>query len=205
MLGSLNLTSELFLIRKLYQWVLKWADHPQSYLILAIFTFIEASFFPIPNYPLLIAICVSNPKKSIWASTISTVSSVTGGIFGYMVGHYLWQSTSAFIFKYLFSEQLYLMVAEKFQQNTFIAILLACFTPIPFKVFTITAGAANVPLIPFIVAATIGRGFRFYLIGFLFYFFGEPVKAWIEKHFDRVIYFSAVIIFIALVLYYFWR
>ncbi|MBY0314255.1 MAG: VTT domain-containing protein [Bdellovibrionales bacterium] len=192
-------------MRKLYNWVLKWADHPHNYTFLAFITFIEASFFPIPNYPLLFAICVNNPRKALWASTVSTVSSVAGGIFGYVIGYWLWQSTSEFFFTYVFTEQTYQVVSEKFQENTFIAVLLGCFTPIPFKAFTITAGAAHVPLLPFILGISLGRGFRFYFIGILFYFWGEPVKAWIEKHLERLTIVTTAIIAISLTIYYSWR
>lgn len=193
------------MIRKLYDWVLSWAEHRYSSIFLAVITFIEASFFPIPNYPLLIAICVSRPKKSLWAASISTVSSVLGGIFGYFVGLFLWEQTSHLFFKYIFSEQMYLLVSEKFQANTFIAVLIGCFTPIPFKVFTITAGATHVPLLQFILAITLGRSFRFYLIGFLFYFWGEPVKQWMEKHFDRAIWITTLALGLIGAIYYVWR
>lgn len=188
-------------MKKLYHWVLKWAGHPHALPILCFISFIEASFFPIPIYPLLFAMCIQNPRRSLRYGVLTAASSVSGALLGYGIGYGFWEVIHEFVFKYIFSKDLFEIAAAHFQENTFLALAIGSLTPVPFKVFTITGGAMHVPLVPFILGAICGRSPRFIIIGLLFYFKGEQVKYWIEKHFTAFMTVVSALLIVAVVLY----
>ncbi len=173
-------------IRKLYDWLLGWAEKPQALWALSGIAIIEAIFFPLPADPLLIAMGAAKPKKALKYALVITLSSVTGGALGYLIGYSFWNASQDFFFQYIFSEETFQVVKTNFNNNAFLAIFIASFTPIPFKVFTLAAGAVSIPLVPFILASLLGRGLRFFLIASLLYFFGQPVREFIEKHFEKL-------------------
>jgi membrane protein YqaA with SNARE-associated domain len=185
-------------MKNLYHWVLKWAGHPYAYPVLCFVSFIESSFFPIPVYPLLIAMSIQRPRQAIHYALGAAGCSVLGALLGYGIGFYFWDVAQGFFFKYIFSQEFFELVASKYQDNTFVAVMIASITPIPFKVFTITGGAMHVPVIPFMLGALCGRSPRFLVIGFLFYFKGEKVRYWIEKHFTT---FMCVVSAVAIVVF----
>ena len=170
--------------RRTYNWIIQWAEKPQALWVLSGLSVIEAIFFPLPADPLLIAMGAARPKKSLKYALVMTLSSVLGGILGYALGKMFWQHTQGFFFEYVFSAEVFNLVGAQFHQNAFVAIFLASFTPIPFKVFTVAAGVFHIALIPFILGSLVGRGLRFFLIGGLLYFFGKPIRTFIEKHFE---------------------
>lgn len=183
-------------IKELYHKILKLSGHPHAFKILCAISFVEASFFPIPIYPLLFAMCIENPKKALRYGIGTALSSVLGALLGYAIGYMFWNATQDFFFTYLFSRDLFEIVQQKYQENTFWALMLCSLTPVPFKVFTISGGALHVPLLPFFFGALAGRSPRFVIIGLLFHFKGEDVKFWIEKHFTT---FMCVISALAIV------
>jgi membrane protein YqaA with SNARE-associated domain len=171
-------------IRKLYDWVLHWAETPYGSLALILLAFAESSFFPVPPDVLLIALAISIPKRSFFYAFESSVSSVAGGMLGYFIGVALmdvigWKIIDFYNLRALF-EQLF----QKFNDYNFWAVLIAAITPIPYKVFTIAAGAANATFWVFMVASIIGRSFRFFAVGTLIYLFGERIKNFIDKYFN---------------------
>src|SRR3989338_11441909 len=172
------------LIRKLYNWVLSWANSKYASPLLFVLAFAESSFFPIPPDVLQIALSVSKSKKSFFYALISSIGSVLGGIFGYFIGLFLFDTIGLVIINALGYQPQFEIVSNLYKSYAFLAILVAAFTPIPYKVFTIAAGFWNVGLMPLITASIIGRSARFFLVASLFYFFGPKIKGFIEKYFN---------------------
>ena len=171
------------IMRKMYNWVVSWAEKPSAEKALGGLSFAESSFFPIPPDPLLIAMVVAKPKKWLRFATITTVSSVLGGIFGYVIGLLAITAVMPVIISVGY-EEAYQSAVDWFAQYGAWAVIAAGFTPIPYKVFTIAGGAAGMFLPVFIVGSIIGRGGRFYLVAFLMYHFGRRYKDKIEKYID---------------------
>ena len=187
--------SILSLPRKLYDWTLKWASHPRGVSAYVVISFIESIFFPIPVDPLLMALCLSNYKKSLYYSFIGCVASVLGGIVGYYVGF----GAESLISDSIRESDFILKATEMFQANTFHAMFIAGFTFLPFKVFAVSAGLSKVPLVPFILGCIAGRGLRFFLVGGLIYFYGPPIKSFIDKYLEKI--FMAIVV-ICVLLYF---
>ena len=173
-------------LRRLYNWVLGWADTPYGTPALAALAFAESSFFPIPPDVLQIALSVGRPRRSFYFAAVSAAASVLGGIAGWYIGSGLWWSVSDFFFEYVpgFSQANFNHVQRLYAENAFWAILAAAFTPIPYKVFTIGAGVFNVSLQTLIVASVLGRSGRFFLVATAIFFFGARAKAVLERHFE---------------------
>ena len=168
------------MLKKLYDWVIHWAETKYGVPVMAFISFIESSIFPIPPDPLLMALGLSRPKKAILYAIICSVASVAGGLVGYLIGWTIWEIVSEFFLTYLFSVDAFNYVGIKYNENAFLAILGAALTPIPYKVFTITAGVFKINLATFILASSIGRSARFLIEGSLIYFFGEKIRYFIE-------------------------
>ncbi|MGC8964379.1 MAG: YqaA family protein [Brevinematia bacterium] len=171
-------------LRSLYDWVLSWAHKPGGDIALYSISFAESSFFPVPPDPLLMAFCLSNPKKSLNYAFFTTISSVLGGMFGYLIGVFLFESVGKFLLNLYHYWDAYYSVKKIFDSYGFVAILIAGFTPIPYKVFTIASGSfyLNFPL--FVLASLLSRGARFFLVSVLLLFFGQKIRDFIEKYFD---------------------
>ncbi|MEM6335322.1 MAG: VTT domain-containing protein [Bacteroidota bacterium] len=181
-------------IRRLKDWVEGLAEKRYALTALAILAISESIFFPIPVDVLLIALCVGLPKKSFKYATLCTLWSVVGGVLGYLVGYYLWYDTGAdgvqtfsgvanFFFSTIpsFSVETFESVREAYEAYEVGLILAAGFTPLPYKIITITAGVFSLNLPVFILASVAGRGARFFLVAALFHFFGRPIKKFIDE------------------------
>ncbi len=182
------------MIKKINNWLRKstlWMESfsRTRYALWALFgfAFVEASFFPIPPDVLLIAIALAYPKRSFVAAFWCTLGSSLGGAFGYLIGHYLMELIGIKIINFYHFEATWAKVVATFQSDVGYWFLAgAAFTPIPYKVATIAAGATNQALIPFFIISTLGRGLRFFLVGSLFFFFGPTVKSFIDKYFEKL-------------------
>ena len=183
----------MFLIlRKLYEWVLHWAQTPYGIIALFIISFAEAAFFPIPPDILLIALTLSCRTHALKFALICSIASILGAIAGYGIGHYLWwngkyySEIAHFFFNNVpgFTEDLFLRIQSQYDQYGFIIVFTAGFTPIPFKIFTISSGAFNIPMTLFILASAISRSARFFLVSFLIWKFGEKVNYFIDRYFN---------------------
>jgi len=176
------------IVRRLYRWVLHWADTRYGTPALALISFAESSFFPIPPDVLQIALSVSRPRLSFYYAAVSSVASVAGGVAGWYIGSFLWDGMSGFFYNYVpgFTPETFEKVKLKYEQNAFLAIFGAAFTPIPFKVFTIAAGVFGISLKTLIIASAIGRSARFFLVATMIYFFGEQAKTLLEKYFEII-------------------
>lgn len=170
--------------RKIYEWTIHWARTPQAARALSLLAFAESSFFPVPPDVLLIAMCVAKPKKSFLYAALCSVFSVLGGMLGYLIGWGFWEIAGPFFFRYIpgFTEEAFGKVAALYQSNAFLAVFSAGFTPIPYKVFTITGGVCKISFPTLVAASALGRAGRFFLVGGLIYFFGEPVRRFIERY-----------------------
>lgn len=171
-------------LRQLKAWVEGYADKPHAELALFIIAFTESSFFPIPPDVLLIAMAVIVPTKAFRYALICSIGSVLGGVFGYYIGWALFESVGQSILQFYGAMGHYETVRQLYNDHAFWSIVAAGVTPIPYKVFTIAAGAFEVPLTTLIGASVIGRSARFFLVGALFYFFGAPIKRMIDKYFE---------------------
>jgi membrane protein YqaA with SNARE-associated domain len=172
------------MIRRTYDWVLSWAEHPAGVIALAILAFAESSFFPIPPDVLLIALAMGKPARSFWFATVCTVASVVGALFGYLIGNVFWHAVSPFFFTYVpgFTAHQFTYVQNLYEQYNFWIVFTAAFTPIPYKVITVSAGVFDINLPMFVVASLAGRTGRFFLVGALIWKFGPPIKAFIDKY-----------------------
>ncbi len=170
--------------RKLKAWVESYAEKPYAEWALFIIAFTESSFFPIPPDVLLIAMAVTVPTRAFRYALICSAGSVLGGVFGYYIGWAFFETAGQPILEFYGAMGHYEEVQKLYGEHAFWAILAAGITPIPYKVFTIAAGAFNVSLTTLIVASIIGRSARFFAVAALFYFFGAPIKKFIDKYFE---------------------
>lgn len=171
-------------VRRLYDWVLHWAATPHGLWALAVLAFAESSFFPVPPDVLLMALCLGAPKRSLTFAAVCAVTSVLGGAFGYLIGAFMWDQVSGFFLGYVFRQELFDRVATMYQENAFWAVFTAGLTPIPYKVFTIAAGVFRIDFLQFVLASVIARSMRFFAIAALIYYFGPPVRVFIDKYFN---------------------
>jgi len=171
-------------LRRLKEQVEAYASKPWAGWALFVVAFIESSFFPIPPDVLLIALALLIPKQSFRYALICSVGSVLGGMFGYLVGLEFYEFLGRPIIEFYGVQEQYLHVQRLYSENAFAAIAIAGFTPIPYKVFTITAGAFQVSFTTLVVASAISRPARFFLVAGLFYWFGPRVKPLIDRYFE---------------------
>lgn len=173
-------------LRNIYDWVLHWADTPYGLLALALIAFAESSFFPVPPDPLLIALCLGSLKKSWRFAFTTSAASVAGGMLGYLIGFGIWEAIDSFFFRYVpgFTESLFETVMNNFHLHGFWYVFAAGFTPIPYKVFTIASGVFKLNFFLFVLASSISRSLRFFLVAGLFRKFGPGIKNFIDKYFN---------------------
>jgi len=189
--------------RRLYDWVLSWADTPFGVPVLAVLAFIEASFFPIPPDVLLMALALALPKKAYRFALVASLGSVAGGALGYLIGWGLWDSVGPWFFQYIpgVTPEGFTHVEGLFEQYGFWIIFAAGFTPIPYKIFTIAAGVFSLNFPIFMLASLIGRSLRFFLVAALFYTLGEPARKLIDKYFNLLSILLLIVIIGVILLY----
>lgn len=174
------------LLRGLYDWTMDKAAHPQAQGWLAFFCFIESSFFPIPPHPLLGLMCLAEPKKAIRFAAIATAASVLGGLFGYAIGYFLYETVGEWMLAALGLTESFPVAACYIRDQGAAAVFLAAGTPIPFKLMTITAGFIEMNILTFFLAALAGRALIFMVVGILFQLFGAPIKRVIDQYLGTV-------------------
>lgn len=181
------------ILRKLYDWILHWAETPYGAPALFLLAFAESSFFPIPPDALLIALVLGSTAQAFRFASICTIGSITGALLGYTLGHFLWWTPAGeftgiaeFFFANIpgFTNQTFYKIEEMYKAYDFWIIFTAGFTPLPYKVFTISSGAFNINIVMFIIASVISRGARFFLVAFLIWKFGPQLKGFIDKYFN---------------------
>jgi membrane protein YqaA with SNARE-associated domain len=167
------------MIHGLMDWVTHFAHTPYGGWALFGIAFVESSFFPIPPDVLLMALAVANPENSLWYATICTIGSVLGGCFGYVLGL---KGGRPLMYK-LFSKEKIAVVERYYRRWDVWAVGAAGLTPLPYKVFTISAGVCSLDFPRFLVASIASRALRFYAVGILFWLYGEPIQAFIKEYF----------------------
>lgn len=176
-------------VRSLYDWVLSWAETPYGAVALFLLAMAEASFFPIPPDVLLLPLCVGKRASALRFAAICTAGSVIGGAIGYAIGWGAWGAVDQLFYSYVpgFSEDKFTMVGGLYDQYNFWIVFVAAFTPIPYKVITIAAGVFQISFPMFMVASLVGRGARFFLVAGMLYFFGEPIRGFIDRWFNLLV------------------
>ncbi|MFI3249114.1 MAG: YqaA family protein [Rikenellaceae bacterium] len=188
-------------MKKIYEWVLSWGNSKYGAIALFVLAVMESSFFPIPPDILLIALCLGASKRSFRYAAICTLGSIIGAMGGYVIGDLLWYNGSGeystmanFFFDNIFSEDGFLKVKTLYEEYNFWAIFAAGFTPIPYKIFTVTAGVFNIDFVMFVIASIIGRAGRFFLVGALIWHFGAPIKSFIDRYFNLLVMLFTIIL-----------
>ncbi len=190
------------IVKRLYDWMLSWGESKWSALALFCFAFAESSFFPIPPDVLLIALCLGAAARSFRFAAICTAGSVMGALLGYALGFFAWQTTAGeptalaqFFYDHVSSIEAFNRVGDLYKSYDFWIVFTAGFTPLPYKIFTITGGLFNINFVMFIIASVVSRGMRFFLIGFLIWKYGAPIKTFIDKYFNLLaIAFTVILI-----------
>jgi len=171
-------------LKKLYDWVLRWAETPYAVPALFVLAFAESSFFPVPPDVLLIALAISIPRKSFYYALICSIGSVLGGMLGYLIGYQFMEALGNRIIEwYGFMDQ-WDYVGGLYNRYAGWAVGIAGFTPIPYKVFTIAGGAFKIDFPIFLLASALSRSARFFLVGALIYYFGPAIKGFIDRYFN---------------------
>jgi membrane protein YqaA with SNARE-associated domain len=184
------------MIKKLYRWVTGLADKPYGGWALCAISFAESSFFPVPPDVLQIPLTLGKPHRAFFYALVSLTFSVLGGIFGYYIGFGLMEAVGKKIISFYHLEESFNYVGKLYNQYAGWAVAIAGFTPIPYKAFTISAGAFRISMGVFIIASIIGRGARFFLVATLLFFFGEKADRFIYNHLNKLA-IAFVILFIA--------
>ncbi|MBU4413487.1 MAG: DedA family protein [Proteobacteria bacterium] len=184
------------MLRRLYSWILHWAETPYGTWALFLLAFCESSFFPIPPDVLLIALAVSIPKKSFKYALVCTAGSLIGGCLGYLIGWQFMVSIGEKIIQFYGLTHKMQYIKALYVQYDAWAIGIAGFTPIPYKVFTISAGAFEINFTVFIIASAVSRAARFFLVGGLIYIFGPKIQAFIDKYLN-VLAIAFVVLLVA--------
>ena len=181
-------------LRSLYDWVLHWAETPYGEPALFLIALAEASFFPIPPDVLLIVLALSIPKRSFRYAGECLAGSLLGGALGYLIGLFLFDTVGIRIIEFYGLLEQYYKFQLWYEKYNFWIIFTAGFTPLPYKVFTISAGVAKVNFLIFFIASLVSRGARFFLVSGLIWKFGEPIKVFIEKYFDKLVVLFTVLL-----------
>jgi len=173
------------LIRRLYDWTMHWSETPQSLAALFLIAFAESSFFPVPPDVLLIAIVAARPRRWLKAASLCALGSVFGGMLGYGIGHGLMATIGQPIVDFYHAQRHWDRVVELYNGTWGVWFLAAAaFTPIPYKVATIAAGATHMAFVPFVIVSFLGRAGRFFLVAAILRVFGAPVRRRLEANFD---------------------
>ena len=170
------------LLRKMYYWVLSWAESPRAGIYLFLLAFAESSFFPIPPDVLLIALALSIPARAFRYALVCSVGSIIGGAFGYLIGLFFMDTIGQSIINIYGLQKGYEQIGALYNEWAGLAVFIAGFTPIPYKVFTIAAGVFKIDFFVFMIASMISRTARFFIVAALIWKFGRPIRDFIDRY-----------------------
>ena len=184
----------------LYHRVMRWAAHPHAQYYLAGLSFTEASFFPIPPDVMLAPMALAKPERAWWYASLTTLASTIGALLGYVIGAFFFAMIKP-VFMHLGYADAYQIAYHWFVTWGVMVMFIAAFTPIPFKVFTITAGLLHMALLPFFFASLLGRGSRFFLVSGLMRFGGEPMERVLRKWIDWIGWSVFIVLIVIYLIY----
>jgi membrane protein YqaA with SNARE-associated domain len=187
------------LFSSLYKRAMQWSRHPHAPRYLAGLSFAESSFFPIPPDVMLAPMSLATPKRAWYFASLTTLASLLGGLLGYLIGLFAFDLIQPYLHDWGYWPA-YERVQGWFDEWGFWAIFLAGFSPIPYKVFTITAGVISMALLPFLLASAIGRGARFFLVAGLMAWGGARMEQALHRYVD-LLGWLMVVLFVALILF----
>lgn len=179
-------------LRRVYDWVIRSANKPKSVWIVTLVSFAESSIFPLPPDLMLIPMILADRAKAWWLALLCTISSIFGGLVGYAIGFFLYETIGEWIIQAYHLQDSFARFQADFQAWGFWIIALKGLTPIPFKLVTIASGVAGLDLGLFVVASIIARSFRFFLLAGLLWFFGEWARTFIERYLPWVLGLSLI-------------
>ena len=182
-------------LKRTYNWTLEKVQHKNAKWYLSLISFVESSFFPIPPDILLIPMALASKANALFYAFICTLFSVLGGILGYAIGYFFYNSVGIYIVDFYHLESSFNIFESYYKEFGILIVLGAGITPFPYKFITIASGVFGLNIFLFIIVSIIGRGLRFYLIAILLYFFGEKIKLIIDKYFNIL----TIVFFILLV------
>lgn len=171
---------------QLYDACIRWAKHKYATYYLTILTFSESVFFPIPPDVMLAPMVISNREKAWYLAAITSIASVLGGIVGYMLGAFLYEPVVLPFIEFMSYQDKFATIVGYFDQYGVWIVFLAGFTPIPYKLFTVSAGMLAMTFWPFVIASAIGRGARFFLVAGILYFGGEKMEQKLRQYVDAI-------------------
>lgn len=172
------------ILRRIYDKCMEWLEKPYGIYVLFIIAFAESSFFPLPPDVFLIALCIGIPRKSFKYAAVCAIGSTLGGAFGYGLGMWAMEGIGQPIVEWYGLADKYEQVRHLYNEYDALAIFAAGFTPLPYKLFTITAGAFELKFVTFLLVSLVSRSARFFLVAACLYFFGAPVKRYIDRYFN---------------------
>lgn len=184
----------------LYERAMQWARHPKAPWYLGGLSFAESSFFPIPPDVMLAPMCLAQPRRAFGFATLTTLTSVLGGILGYLIGALAFDLIEPWLIQSSYHEK-YLLARDWFGEWGWLAIFIAGFSPIPYKVFTITAGVIAMSFVPFLLASFVGRGARFYLVATLMAWGGERMEQKLRQWVDWLGWLTVLLVLIIVAVY----
>ena len=174
------------MMRRLYDWMMAKARDERAPQALFWVSFIESSFFPIPPDVMLVPMVIAQRLKAWWYATVATIGSVLGGAAGYAIGYFFFEQIGQPILEFYGKAESFGEFTSWFNEWGVWILIIKGMTPFPYKVLTITAGVTHMPFIEFMLASVVARAMRFYLVAGLLYFFGEPIREFIEKRLTLV-------------------
>jgi len=185
----------------IYTTMLGWAKHRLAERYLAVTSFAESSFFPIPVDVMLAPMVLGRPEKAWRYAAITTIMSVLGGLLGYMIGAFFFETYGAQMLDFFHAHEAFESTKASYNEYGMLIILLAGFTPIPYKIFTIASGVMNIAILPFIVMSILGRGGRFFLVAGLVKLGGKKLEETIHRKVELLGWITLVLVVIAVFLY----
>lgn len=194
-------------VKRIYEWVLSWSNSKWGATALFVLAFAESSFFPVPPDVLLIALCIGTAAKSLRFATVCLAGSVLGALVGYAIGFFAWQNAAGeptalaqFFLAHLYTLEQFNEVKALYDKYDFWVVFTAGFTPLPYKLITVSGGLFHINLPMFVVASVVSRGLRFFLIAGLIRRYGAPIKVFIDKYFNLLAIAFTVLLIGAFVL-----
>ena len=184
----------------LYARAMRWARHPRAPWYLGGLSFAESSFFPIPPDVMLAPMSLAQPRRALWFATLTTLASALGGMFGYLIGVFAFELVQPWLEEGRYAAT-FTLAKQWFDEWGFLAIFAAGFSPIPYKVFTITAGVVSMAFLPFLLASFIGRGLRFYLVALLMSWGGEAMEQRLHRWVDWLGWLTVAALLIIFIIY----